>query len=147
MSYENRFSIKVINTSTEKKGSMVCPEHGTAYPMGTKFCPEHGTKLEEKVATVPVEDIISKFRETTEDAYLIDDSGDTERAGSGYAIQEDLVKFSMQYPDAIFQLNVKPDAGFDSGPERYYIKDGKTQTCGSVTTFDEYDENKLELKH
>lgn len=143
MSYDNSYSIKVVEHPKEKKLVMKCPNCGRHQDMDIKFCPEDGTKLEAASDYVTVSDIISKFRLSTEDSHLINNDGSSEESGSGGCIEEDLQKFSEQYPNGLFQLDAVWDSGFGESPSRYFFKGGKKQECNSTLTFEEFDESKL----
>lgn len=144
MGYSNYFKLTVVNQPTENKEAMVCVTCETSYSMDKRFCPKDGSPLEHKTLDVPVEDIIERFRnESEEAAALLQPSGHSEETGSGYDIKEDLVKFSKKCPDGLFKMDVTWDNGFGDSPSRWYIKNGKIQDCEVETIFEEFNENKL----
>jgi len=53
----------------------------------------------------------------------------------------DMLKFSKTHPDTLFKLIGE---GEESGDQWItYYKNGKSQTCKAIITFDDYDESKL----
>jgi len=113
------------------------------FPMGTKFCSEDGTELHGSSEMVEVKDVISKFLDAYPDcATYINEDGSTEEC-FGNTIEGEVKEFSNEYPDALFQVDVRWDGGYDEPPTRYYIRGGKIQTCKATYQFEDYDMEKL----
>ena len=132
MSYENSYTLKIIKLPETTKNIMVCEKCGKECENGN-FCQECGSTLKDKEIKIVLksDDIISEFRESSEDArYLLSNNGSTNSTGSGHYIKTDLSNFSLKYPSAIFQLDVAWEtSSFDEPPSRYYFQKGKMQKC------------------
>ena len=141
MSYNNYFSLKVLETPKASKSQPSCPTCNEPHQEGDKFCSKDGSKLVYYNLDYPILDVISKFREFSDEAnsFLAND-GSSGESGSGHNIVKDLIKFSIEYPNGLFQLGVEWDSGFGDPPSRYYIKNGKSQSCTAEYKFEKYDE-------
>lgn len=58
-----------------------------------------------------------------------------------YDHDADMISFSKQFPETLFTLNGEGEEAGDLWIK--YYKNGKTQYCHAVITYDEFDENKL----
>jgi len=58
-----------------------------------------------------------------------------------YDYKEDMVKLSKLFPTTLFTLNGEGEESGDIWKQ--YFKNGKSQLCKSVITFDKFDEIKL----
>lgn len=58
-----------------------------------------------------------------------------------YSYDEEMLELSKKFPETVFCLYGDGEEGLDVW--RKYYKDGKSQYCPSIVTFDEYDESKL----
>jgi len=140
MGYNNRFKLTILESANTDV--LICPkcQKGTS----GKFCADCGTPLSTVSLEMEPKTLIGKFREYSEDAsYLLSADGSTYEEGSGYSINEDLEIFSRQYPEAVFQLDVKPDPGFESPDERHYIKNGKSVQAEVKTIYEEFNPEKF----
>lgn len=145
MGYSNRFTLEVISGQVEVMPGMSCPKCKTEYSTEEKFCSQDGTQLTAKINEKPIDDLIARFRKESDDAsYLLNDDGSSEESGNGYSIESDLVRFSKQYPLALFRLDGEYEMGLGENPSRAFIQDGKIQRCQSTLTFEEYDPSKME---
>ena len=139
MSYENSFCLKILGETT--RPSLFCPV--CKQMKSGKFCSECGTTLEMIQLPVDKNDIIKELREFSDDcAFLLDEKGNTHESGNGYTIDKDIQRFSLRYPNLIFQLDIGWDSGFGNEPSRYYFKNGEKQ---DVNTKIVYDEPKFDL--
>jgi hypothetical protein len=102
------------------------------------FCMSCGNKLTKDEGRIYDKiTIINQFRIESEDAsYLLQENGNSNSSGSGYKIEEDLVKFSKKYPKSIFKLKATWDSGFGDPPTIYYVKNGKKQVCEAKLTYE-----------
>jgi hypothetical protein len=85
-------------------------------------------------------DIISNFVETIGSYYGMNMVGETEPI-KWYNHKTDLEKFSLQYPNTLFLLEGEGEEVGDIW--KLYVKNGKSQLCKAIITFDVYDETKL----
>tara|TARA_R110000772_G_scaffold244643_1_gene357827 strand:+ start:1997 stop:2431 length:435 start_codon:yes stop_codon:yes gene_type:complete len=143
MSYENSYSVSILETPTEQKTVNECPTCNTRYGEDVPFCSQDGTKLQSKLVDVEVVDIIKEFKEFTEDGYLIKDNGEPEMTGSGGNIEGNLLEFSKKYPNGVFQIYGIPDNGFGEPDYKKYYKNGKQNHVNATYVFEPYDESKL----
>lgn len=70
----------------------------------------------------------------------IDENGNSLDYCKWYDHDRDLVKFSLYYPDIVFELTIK---SLENNFYKIYAKHGKYQFARGRVTFEEYDENKL----
>lgn len=144
MGYDNRFKLEVHGESQEVEVS-VCNECG--FVGEGKFCQECGTKMDTEMRKVPFDsfEIISKFVNSSDEAgFLLDEFGGTCEPGSGYDFEKEVAKYSKKYPGVLFELFCDWDSGFGEPPTKWYIKNGKIQTCKATYTFPEFDESEME---
>ena len=142
MGYNNKFSLRLCGG--EKTINIIhCPQCGNTNE--GKFCQDCGTQMVMKEEIIDVDiSIIDEFREYSINAsYLIDSVGDPHDTGNGYSLVDDLVKFSLNYPDTLFELLCEWDSCFGDPPSKEYIKNGKKYTEVAKIVFDDFDENKL----
>ena len=87
--------------------------------------------------------LIDAFRDVSEDAqYAIDSNGGSEESCKWYDHQDELKKFSLLHPDALFKLSGE---GEDSGDIwREYYRNGKMQLCRAQIVFAGFDSSLLE---
>lgn len=146
MSYNNCATVTVVNYPVETEEVKLCPTCKTIYRDDEDmFCTKDGAKLEPHKIHSRVKDIIKRFRDYSDEvAFAIDDKGKTENpSSSAGAIPDILKKFSSNYPEALFQVDIDWDQGFGDPPSRYYIQNGKKQDCKTKVIFDEFDPTKL----
>jgi|VirMetMinimDraft_7_1064189.scaffolds.fasta_scaffold14860_2 hypothetical protein len=143
MSYENSFSVSILEASTEQKMINECPTCNTRHDESVLFCSQDGTKLESKLVDVEVSDIIKEFKKFSEDGYLIKNNGKSAMTGGGRNIEGDLLEFSKKYPNGVFQIYGVPDSGFGEPDYKKYFKDGKSNQVNATYVFEPYDESKL----
>ena len=67
--------------------------------------------------------------------------GSTDSAISWYDYQNDMKKFSKQYPDVVFCLNVIEECNTEFLD--IYFKNGKMQVCAAEIVYPPYNENEL----
>lgn len=87
--------------------------------------------------------IIDEFREANEDfGYAIDEDGTAYEQCKWYEHDDDMEKLSKIYPNYVFSIE---RSGEESGDiDKTYYKNGKSQTCKAIITFEPFDETKLE---
>lgn len=143
MSYENRFSLKLSNTMVDKPISK-CVDCNITYETG-KFCNECGKELSlEYIKSDATLDIIQKLRDTSEDCqYHLNKDGSEGDSGSGRDIEEDIKKFSENFPTVLFELTCYPDPGFQEPQYQRFMKDGKSYMNPAIITYADFDETKL----
>ena len=89
------------------------------------------------------DELIGEFREDNENAqWAIDNYGDSEEECKWYTHGEDLTAFSKKHPEALFKLSGEGEESGDMWAQ--YFKNGKSQRCQAIVTFEEYDETKLD---
>lgn len=89
------------------------------------------------------EKLVSDLRESCEEArYALTKDGTTNEETSWYEHEDDLKLFSKKYPSIVFELNGTGEETFDIWTK--YFKNGRMQFCPIITSFDPYDEDKLE---
>ena len=122
MGYDNRFSLKLKGEVT--KPAKYCP--ACVEEKDGNFCNICATPLSIREVPVDKKDIINELRTFSDDcAYLLDEKeGHSNETGSGHEIENDIKKFSVNYPNIIFQLDCDWDSGFGNPPSRYYFKNG-----------------------
>ena len=87
-------------------------------------------------------EIINELRKESDEAtYALDEYGGCSESSKWYGSNKELKEFSKKYPDLIFELSRKGESTEDM--YKYYIKNGKIQSCKAMITYDSYDENKL----
>lgn len=59
-----------------------------------------------------------------------------------YDFMEDMKKVSLLYPNTLFRLNGNGEESGDMW--QCYYKDGKSQFCKSIITYEPFDESKLQ---
>jgi hypothetical protein len=147
MGYDNTATLKVITTPTITTPVKICIKCNSIYKDSQiNFCSKDGQKLEYTFETSEVSDIIPRFRKTFEMAnLLLNDIG--ESSGMGYSnafdIVDELKKFTNDYSDGLFQVDITWDQGFGDPPSRYYIQNGKSQECNLQMIYDDFDFEKL----
>lgn len=88
------------------------------------------------------ESIIANLRSINQDAeYAIDDNGDTSENCKWYSAEQDILAFSKQYPNWLFQLDGEGEESGDIW--RKYFVDGKMQDAKARTVYDDFDASKL----
>lgn len=88
--------------------------------------------------------LIQKLRDFSEYAkYAIDNIGETYEPCKWYKYSEEMKKFSLLHPEALFKLTGK--GGDVTDIWQCYYKNGKSQYCKANVkiTFDSFDENLL----
>lgn len=147
MGYSNYVTVKVIEKPVIEEPIKRCinPNCIKAHPMDLYFCGRCGSQLEETVMDVEIDDVIARFREYSDEAaFALEDNGKSgEPSTNAGAIPDILKKFSKEYPNALFQVDIDWDQGFGEPPSRYFVKEGKMQECKTRLIFDEYDPQKL----
>lgn len=147
MGYNNTATLKVITKPSIIRSVKFCEQCNNIYEnLQMEFCPKDGQKLILKEVTSEVTDIIVRFREFSELADgLLKDNGKS--SGEGYSnasfIVRDLKKFSQEYPNGLFQVEITWDQGFGETPSRYFVQNGKSQECKVQVIYDEFDSKKL----
>jgi hypothetical protein len=87
-------------------------------------------------------DVIHHFRSINEEAkYTLDAFGEPEDTCKWYDHEKDLKDFSRFYPDAVFELKGEGEESGDMW--KLYVKNGKSQRCNAIITFEKFDESKL----
>jgi len=87
--------------------------------------------------------LIDQFRDVSEDAqYAIDSNGDSEESCKWYNHQDELKKFSLLHPDALFKLGGEGEESGDIWHE--YYQNGKMQLCKAQIVFADFDTRLLE---
>lgn len=103
------------------------------------------TQLKDKKeiqVSINEEYIINEFRNFSSEAkHALDENGDTRETSKWYYHQEDLVKFSVQYPTWLFTLKGEGEEAGDVW--LLYVLNGKKQLAKAKITFDSFDINKL----
>ena len=149
MSYDNKFSLKIPvvgYNSEDVKRCEHCDLDGRNYEVSENFCSNCGELLTLMQVKIPYEakNLIKELRNNSEEAKsLLNLKGGVNCSGSGREIDADIQKFSKKYPETVFQLDATWDSGFGDAPTRYYIKNGKAQTCQATYKFEDYNELKL----
>ena len=118
MSYENIFRLKLIGTENVK---VPYCEKCDSIKTGN-FCDVCGSPLTEKETKLNDDKIINELRNESPEVDCA-----LEEPCTGRDVEYEIQKFSKKYPNIIFQLDVTPDIGFQSPPERYFFKNGKKQ--------------------
>ena len=92
------------------------------------------------------QEIITALREQCEDAnYALREDGYAEQECKWYDSDEDIRKFSKQYPGLILVLQGHGEENGFHDPDIWikYFKNGKMQEAYAQVEFDDYDEAKL----
>jgi hypothetical protein len=85
------------------------------------------------------EPIISVLKNECEYAnFALYDNGVCRESAKWYEHEADMAKFSKQYPDTLFMLSGEGDDSDDLW--RMYCKNGKTQKCRAVISYEPMDE-------
>lgn len=86
--------------------------------------------------------VIQQFREDCDNAeFAIDENGDCINSTKWYDHRDDLIQFSLKHPNMLFLLEGE---GEDTGDVwKLYVKNGKSQLCEAIITFDDFDEKRL----
>lgn len=74
-------------------------------------------------------------------AYALYDNGETADSCKWYDHENDLRRFSIMHPEALFKLSGEGEEPGDIWIE--YYQNGKMQQCKAKISFDEFDCNKL----
>ena len=86
--------------------------------------------------------LIVDLREFSENAkYAINDSGDSEDSCKWYKHQDDLKRFSLLHPEALFKLSGEGEENGDMWHE--YYRNGKMQLCKAKIIYDEFNADLL----
>lgn len=103
-------------------------------------------ELEVIEGDVTVEEFFDAIRrqygENEDIFYAMDDEGNCSDICKWYSSVEDMKKYSLMFPDAVFCLYGDGEESDDLW--RQYYKNGKVQHEAVVMTFAPYDESKLE---
>lgn len=143
MSYENRFSLKIIELPDVEMEIKECGICGHKYNLEDSFCRNDLSKLVTIKKSATQADIISQFKVFSDDGYLISSGGGSASSGNGRSIESDLIRFSKALPDLVFQLDVEWESGLGDNPQRVYIKNGKSKKHDAIITFADYKEEDL----
>lgn len=85
--------------------------------------------------------IFKEFHNFNEDTLnTVDENGNSLNYSAWYYSDQDLVKFSLSYPEIVFELTTKT---IENNFYKMYAKNGKAQFTRGRITFEQYDENKL----
>lgn len=142
MAYSNFFTLKLIGNTTTTV--LVCSKKCSTDLKTGKFCDNCGAVLSEITIPINQHQIIDDLREFSYEChYLLDEDGTSYSDGSGNNIEEDIRKFSVKYPNVIFQLDGEYESGLEENPSRDFFKNGKHQTTKTIITFEKFDESKL----
>lgn len=144
MGYSNTNKLTILRYPSFGEAVLLCEKcnHETSVT-GDLFCSKCGNQLVGLTRYLDMKDIIPKFRDYSEFASMcIDNEGKPEESFS-QTIVDDLVKFSLEYPDGVFQVDITWDQGFDAPPTRYYIQNGKQHSCEAKFQFESFDVKKL----
>jgi hypothetical protein len=76
-----------------------------------------------------------------ENAYGIDEDGNSTDSVKWYGHETDLREFSKEHPDILFILEGEGEENDDLWI--LYVKNGKSQRCRPIITYEEFDEKKL----
>jgi hypothetical protein len=109
MSYHNTVSVKVINIPIVTKEQMLCPKCKLIDEDGGKFCKEDGESMIPHNHRYRLKDSIRRLKEVGQSsAYLLSNDGSSTGEGSGDAekVCDELKKFSKNYPDGIWEVNI-----------------------------------------
>lgn len=91
------------------------------------------------INTVPYEPVVELIIANDDDLWPIHEDAEPCK---WYQHEEDMVRFSKEYPDTVFELTGE---GEDAGDLwRKYFKNGKVQVCDAIITYPPFDESKLE---
>lgn len=137
MGYENYYKLKIIGeVMSPILHCPVCKQQKEG-----KFCGECGVPLEEIQKPKDNKLIIRELKKFSDDCdYLLKEDGGTNQAGSGWTIEEDIEKFSKNYPTLVFQLDCDWDNGFGDGPpSRYFYKNGVKKQSKAKVVYDDPD--------
>ena len=73
--------------------------------------------------------------------YALEEFGGDGESCKWYKHDEDMINFSIKFPDTLFELHRE---GEESGDiEKVYYRNGKSQSCKARIVFEEYDERKM----
>lgn len=86
------------------------------------------------------EGLIQEFLDE-DNAYGFDEDGNTVDAVKWYTHEEDLKNFSLKHPNILFILDGEGEENGDMW--LLYVKNGKSQRCRAITTYEEFDEKEL----
>ena len=87
-------------------------------------------------------DLIDKLRDVSEEAtYALCSNGESEESCKWYTHQDELKKFSLSHPEALFKLSGEGEESGDIWHE--YYQNGKVQTCKAQIVFADFDERLL----
>lgn len=143
MGYSNYSKLKVIKVPVFERIGTICSICEENYSKESVFCSKDGNKLSPSKILEPITNIIELFRGFSDNAaHLINNDGSSEESSSN-TIVEDLIKFSKNYPDGVFEVDIDWDQGFGEPPSRYYVMNGRKQDCKLTMIFDKFDEKKL----
>lgn len=82
-------------------------------------------------------DLIDEFRDISEDArHAIDSNGDSEESCKWCTHEDELRKFSLLHPEALFKLSGEGEESGDIWHE--YYQNGKMQLCKAKIVFDNF---------
>ncbi len=92
----------------------------------------------------PMVEYLEKHKEdgwTYDMLYALENFGGDGEPCKWYDYHKDMNKFSLAFPDTLFELHRE---GEESGDiEKVYYKNGKSQVCKARIVFEEYDERKM----
>ena len=88
------------------------------------------------------DDLIEALREVSEEAsYALSSNGDSEESCKWYMHEDDLKRFSLLHPGALFKLSGEGEDSDDMWHE--YYQNGKMQLCKAMIFFADFDEKLL----
>lgn len=103
---------------------------------------EYYTSFTLTVASENAKEIIAALRAECSNAdYALDENGEPNDSTKWYDRDKDMKAFSLKYPDVLFKLNGEGEESGDIW--NTYYKNGKSQTCQAIITFEPFDESKL----
>lgn len=73
--------------------------------------------------------------------YALESDGSTYTEVKWYNHEKDMIELSKEFPTYLFKLKGEGEEAGDLWVK--YYKNGKSQTCGAIITFEDYDESKL----
>lgn len=86
--------------------------------------------------------LIGELREFCEDAaYALDENGAPEESCKWYRCKDDMKRFSLLHPEALFKLHGDGEEAGDIWEA--YFQNGKMQMCKAKITFDEFSQELL----
>ncbi len=87
-------------------------------------------------------DLLEKFIEENENAaYALDSYGETKQECKWYSHDEELVRFTKENKDVLFELSGEGEESGDIWKK--YFMNGRMQVCKATLTFPDYDYSKL----